>query len=705
MIDKISFFDELAKVGAISDEQARASLDRLDTLERNKPTMGQVGRYAGLGAVAGPAMSLAGNLIKKGPAGALDFGGRTMARGVLGDAAKGAIGGGLVPLVRNHLDRHAEMGTLRSFVKQHELPQAAPGPAGTEVAGKIAAAQEPQEDPNVRRAGLGVAGGTAAVVGNGVLGAVVRHQATAEHAGDAATMEKMRQSASVPIHDAPHGVNAFLPPPQTNIGKSLADAQLSNMGLGGAKIGPEGAVLLGKDTRSPAILAHELGHVDVHSSRAGRAIQSMPARLLGVGSPGIGLLSGGLSGMSDDPRAHALGLAAPAIAAAPMLASEGLASIKAVRHLRNAGASGAQMGRAAKALLPAFGTYATHAGLGVANAAVAQGAVGAARDAQGAKVATVIVPTWTSDEDGGTSWRGLGGAIGGALLGGAASIGGLALAERAGLGRKAVDAAAPYTVLGGAGLGASMGSYYGRHGTLQGFTEAARDAESKAYGHGKLQQDKVAFTTSEYAGPMGTVPFQQASQLPAFKTPGLKAAIEKPQQKIAEDKEAGKLPPIFSKEKGVVGRAKQLLSGERALALKTYKEKYENQAGRLGRRAAALERHGHGGSDYVNALKRDADMTGRHAKRIGKVHSAEATKSTAARAGVVGAAGAGGFAAGRMSSDGDKEASALTPAGRLVATQRKGTGMGASVSGPSIADVAKPPRMGSPMPGALKNRI
>ena len=598
MIDKISFFDELAKVGAISDEQARASLDRLDTLERNKPTMGQVGRYAGLGAVAGPAMSLAGNLIKKGPAGALDFGGRTMARGVLGDAAKGAIGGGLVPLVRNHLDRHAEMGTLRSFVKQHELPQAAPGPAGTEVAGKIAAAQEPQEDPNVRRAGLGVAGGTAAVVGNGVLGAVVRHQATAEHAGDAATMEKMRQSASVPIHDAPHGVNAFLPPPQTNIGKNLADAQLGNMGLGGAKIGPEGAVLLGKDTRSPAILAHELGHVDVHSSRAGRAIQSMPARLLGVGSPGIGLLSGGLSGMSDDPRAHALGLAAPAIAAAPMLASEGLASIKAVRHLRNAGASGAQMGRAAKALLPAFGTYATRAGLGVANAAVAQGAVGAARG-----------------------------------------------------------------------------------------------------------QDKVAFTTSEYAGPMGTVPFQQASQLPAFKTPGLKAAIEKPQQKIAEDKEAGKLPPIFSKEKGVVGRAKQLLSGERALALKTYKEKYENQAGRLGRRAAALERHGHGGSDYVNALKRDADMTGRHAKRIGKVHSAEATKSTAARAGVVGAAGAGGFAAGRMSSDGDKEASALTPAGRLVATQRKGTGMGASVSGPSIADVAKPPRMGSPMPGALKNRI
>jgi len=92
---------------------------------------------------------------------------------------------------------------------------------------------------------------------------------------------------------------------------------------------------------------------------------------------------------------------------------------------------------------------------------------------------------------------------------------------------------------------------------------------------------KIAFTTSEYAGPMGTAPFQQASQLPAFRAPGLKAAIEKPQQKIA----------------------------------------------------------------------------------------------------------------------------ALTPAGRLVSTQRKGTGMGAAVTGPSIAEVAKPPRIGHAMPGALKNQI
>lgn len=93
---------------------------------------------------------------------------------------------------------------------------------------------------------------------------------------------------------------------------------------------------------------------------------------------------------------------------------------------------------------------------------------------------------------------------------------------------------------------------------------------------------KLAFTTSQYAGPMGTIPFQQASQIPSFKVPSLRTPVEKPAQKIA---------------------------------------------------------------------------------------------------------------------------TALTPAGRLVATQRKGTGMGASVRGPSIASVAKPPGMGSPMPGALKNQI
>lgn len=310
----------------------------------------------------------------------------------------------------------------------------------------------------------------------------------------------------------------------------------------------------------------------------------------------------------------------------------------------------------------------------------------------------------------------------------------------------------------------------------------------------------ATFTTSEYAGPMSGGSFQQASQLPAFKAPGLKTAIEKTHQKIAEDSglatygkhmalnagqalrdikgtfshpiadhiapeggakrllssvalsapdiasdiynvavppqlthtkeelkglegasagtwfrrgaglekgaaplRAGKLSPVFTKEKGVFGRAKQLLSGERALVLKTYKERYENRAEHLARKATAHEGKG-SPEEYVSSLKRDSELMGRTAGRVGKIHKAEAAKSTAARAGVVGTAAAAGFTAGKHD---EKEATAgaLTPAGRLVATQRKGTGMGASTTGPSIAEVAKPPHIGQPMPGALKNRI
>jgi hypothetical protein len=212
----------------------------------------------------------------------------------------------------------------------------------------------------------------------------------------------------------------------------------------------------------------------------------------------------------------------------------------------------------------------------------------------------------------------------------------------------------------------------------------------------------ATFTTSQYAGPMGAGPFQQASQIPAFRAPGFRTAIETPKQKIAAMARAGKLPEIFKKEKGVLGRAGQLLSGERALSLKTYKERYEGRAKELGERAAKHERHGKI-PEYASALRRDEDLTNRTAERIGKIHRAEAAKSTAARAGVVGTVGAGGYAAGRHGEE--KEAGALTPAGRLVSTQRKGTGMGASVTGPSIAEVAKPPHIGQPMPGALKNHI
>lgn len=118
-----AFWTELAKLGAISDDQARQSLDRYNTLERSQPSAGQVARYAGIGALAGPAARVMGNVIKK--KSLRDFGqelGGSPIRGMLGDAAAGALSGGAVPLVRSHLDRQAEMGTLKKYLKQNEPP-------------------------------------------------------------------------------------------------------------------------------------------------------------------------------------------------------------------------------------------------------------------------------------------------------------------------------------------------------------------------------------------------------------------------------------------------------------------------------------------------------------------------------------------------------------------------------------------------------
>ncbi len=109
---------ELAvKIAAVSEEQARSSLDRLDSLERNKPTLRQVGRYGTLGAVAAPIASIATNAIRGKPL--LDAGTNiSKLREVAGRAAGGAITGGAIPLLRSHLDRKAELGTLRSYMDQ-----------------------------------------------------------------------------------------------------------------------------------------------------------------------------------------------------------------------------------------------------------------------------------------------------------------------------------------------------------------------------------------------------------------------------------------------------------------------------------------------------------------------------------------------------------------------------------------------------------
>lgn len=106
-----SFLDELQKLGAVSDEHAQRSLDRLDSLERSRPTVGQVGRYGAIGAVAGPAIGAISNIIeKKPPIGSV--------RSLAASAVKGGLSASAIPLARAHFDRKAEIGTLHRYLKE-----------------------------------------------------------------------------------------------------------------------------------------------------------------------------------------------------------------------------------------------------------------------------------------------------------------------------------------------------------------------------------------------------------------------------------------------------------------------------------------------------------------------------------------------------------------------------------------------------------
>lgn len=103
--------DELVKLGAVSDEEARRSLDRLDTLEKAAPTGWQVARYGTLGAGAGALGHIVSRAIEGGR-------NKPTLRSALGAAASGAIAMGAVPLVRGALDRRAERGTLKQYLHQ-----------------------------------------------------------------------------------------------------------------------------------------------------------------------------------------------------------------------------------------------------------------------------------------------------------------------------------------------------------------------------------------------------------------------------------------------------------------------------------------------------------------------------------------------------------------------------------------------------------
>ena len=114
---KEALLDELVKLGAVSDEHAQHALERLDSLDRNKPTVGQLGRYAGIGAVAAPAISAVGNVVR----GRSPFEGDTVKkklREAAATAVKGGLSASVIPLARVHSDRNAQIGTLKKYLDE-----------------------------------------------------------------------------------------------------------------------------------------------------------------------------------------------------------------------------------------------------------------------------------------------------------------------------------------------------------------------------------------------------------------------------------------------------------------------------------------------------------------------------------------------------------------------------------------------------------
>jgi hypothetical protein len=126
-------------------------------------------------------------------------------------------------------------------------------------------------------------------------------------------------------------------------------------------------------SNSPSTLAHEIGHAEIHNSRLGRLVQNKATTIGGKLSPLIGFAGGLATGGSEDETTRNVGMSSGAIAAAPMLAYEAGASVKGYQNLKRLGANPQELARARKILIPAWGTYGALGG-----AALASGVLGSA---------------------------------------------------------------------------------------------------------------------------------------------------------------------------------------------------------------------------------------------------------------------------------------------------------------------------------------
>lgn len=122
------FFEELIKMGAISDEEAAHALGRYESLKENKPELGQISRYSALGATVAPAIGAVENRIRGEGQLLRPAAGRSTGRALAGKAVAGAVGMGLVPIARHWMDQSAERSKLKSYLRQHATQQSTEPP-------------------------------------------------------------------------------------------------------------------------------------------------------------------------------------------------------------------------------------------------------------------------------------------------------------------------------------------------------------------------------------------------------------------------------------------------------------------------------------------------------------------------------------------------------------------------------------------------
>lgn len=248
---------------------------------------------------------------------------------------------------------------------------------------------------------LAAAGGTgAAIAGGGLVArgglerAFQSHMEEPVSSADALLHQKLRAGSPVPLHQPtevtghyPGWLRGMMGPSAPQQEKEFTKRLQSELSDNAAFIPqnetirvPSGkdAIVLGHGgfASKPGILAHELGHADIHRSGVGRLIQNRLGGIaLRVGAhPAFGVASGALTGATDNETAQALGRWAPALAAAPGLLSEGGATALGLMRMRRAGASGGDVWRAAKGLIPAFGSYAAPVAISTGAAHMGQAA-------------------------------------------------------------------------------------------------------------------------------------------------------------------------------------------------------------------------------------------------------------------------------------------------------------------------------------------